>query len=185
MASYDFELILSRPLFESELDPLFQRTQGRVTVGFVHAETPTEHPGQAGCNWPAPSLAAAVMEVIEHVEASAPGLRVLRIETDPLLTMPEIAERVGHSLEMVRLSIRGARGPGGFPAAETSNQRHRMWRWSDVARWYRIDDPRLREARPTAHAINGWLALREVVPDVAPEPMDVASALSAVLRDVA
>jgi hypothetical protein len=54
-----------------------------------------------------------------------------------------------------------------------------------VAAWYGVEDPQLREARPTTQAINGWLALRDVVPDVAPAPEDVTSALSAVITQVA
>lgn len=185
MPNYDFELILSRPLLESELDPLFQRTHGLVTVGFVSELRQAEQTGQAVCAWEAPSLSAAVMEIIEHLEAVAPGLRVLRVEADPLLTMRDIAERVGRTLESVRLSVKGVRGPGGFPAAEISDRTRRLWRWSRVAAWYGVEDPQLREAEPTARAINGWLALREVVPAVAPAPEDVTSALSAVLSQVA
>ncbi|SEG32901.1 hypothetical protein SAMN04489712_104431 [Thermomonospora echinospora] len=193
MPNYDFELILSRPLLEAELDPLFQRTYGNVTVAFVRdmqALRGNEQPGQASCRWQASSLSAAIMEVIEQLEglgpvADAPGLRVLSVEADPLLSMRDIAERVGRSLESVRLSIRGTRGPGNFPASETTSSGHRLWRWSRVAAWYGVHDPQLREAGPTSRAINGWLALRDVVPQVAPAPEEVTSALSAVLSHVA
>jgi hypothetical protein len=182
---YDFELILSRPLFEPELDPLFQRTRGNVTVGFVRDAERADHTGQARCSWHAASLAAAVMEVIGHVEASAPGLRVLRVEADPLLSLREIAERVGRTAESVRLSIKGTLGPGGFPAPEATTPPHRSWRWSRVAAWYDIDVPQLHEAGPTTRAINAWLELREVVPQVAPEPRAVVAALASALRATA
>jgi hypothetical protein len=193
MPGYDFELILSRPLYEPELDPLFQRTRGNVTVGFVRDAEQADHTGQAGCSWHAASLAAAVMEVIGHIEASAPGLRVLRVEADPLLTLREIAERAGRTAESVRLSIKGTLGPGGFPAPETTTgprtarqtAPHRRWRWSQVAAWYGIDGPQLHEAGPTARAINGWLELREVVPQVAPEPRAIVAALASALRATA
>jgi hypothetical protein len=185
MPLYGFELVLSRPLFEPELDPLFQRTRGDVTVGFARDEASAGHPGHAGCSWEAHSLAAAILEVVGHIEASAPGLMVLRVEADPLLSIREIAERVGRTIESVRLSVKGARGPGRFPASETSTPRHRLWRWSQVAEWYGIDDPQVREARPTARAINGWLALREVVPEVAPDPRKVVAALRSAVRATA
>jgi hypothetical protein len=205
MPGYDFRLILSRPLFEPELDPLFQRTRGDVTVGFVRDAEQADHTGQAGCSWHAASLAGAIMEVIGHVEASAPGLRVLRAEADPLLSLREIAERVGRTAESVRLSIKGTLGPGGFPAAETTTApqtepqtashraphpaprtaQHRRWRWSQVAAWYGIDVPQLHEAGPTTRAINGWLELREVVPQVAPEPRAIVAALASALRATA
>jgi hypothetical protein len=184
MPDYAFVLILSRPLFESELDPLFQRTQGQVTVGFipdpVHDTAAADHPGQARCSWPAPCLAEAIITVIVHLEASTMGLRVLEVEADPLLTMRDIAERVGTSLEVVRLSVKGTRGPGNFPRSESTRGDHRLWRWSQVAAWFGVDDAQLREAGPAAHAINGWLALRSVIPEVAPAPGILVSALRAI-----
>ena len=180
MPEYAFALILSRPLFEDELDPLFQRTRGQVTVGFVPNGDAAEHSARARCGWTAPCLAEAIMTVIEHIEASAPGLRVLEVEADPLLSMRDIADYVGTSLEVVRLSIKGTRGPGDFPKSETTRGDHRLWRWSQVAAWFGIDDPQTREAGPAAHAINGWLALRSVIPEVAPAPHTMVSALRAI-----
>ncbi|GLZ12294.1 hypothetical protein Acsp04_25290 [Actinomadura sp. NBRC 104425] len=185
MPGYDFALVLSRPLYEEELDPLFDRTRGLVTVSIITEPQHADRPGSAHCTWQGPTLAAAIMEVVAHVEEAAPGVRVQRVEADPLLTIRDIAERVGRSPDSVRLSITGARGPGGFPAAEMSSAGHRLWRWSKVAAWYGVDDPQLREAQPTAQAINGWLALRDIVPDIAPAPEDVTSALSAVIAQVA
>ncbi|MEO3826719.1 hypothetical protein [Actinomadura sp. B10D3] len=203
MPSYDFALILSRPLYEEELDPLFDRTHGAVTVSIIsephHADRPSaptrHHPideprsaerlGNASCSWSGSTLAAAIMEVVGHVEESAPGLHVLQVEADPLLTIRDIAERVGRSLDSVRHAITGARGATGFPSSEMSTAGHRLWRWSKVAAWYDLDDPQLVEARPTVQAINGWLALRDVVPDVAPAPEEVTSALSLVIPHVA
>ncbi|TDD94505.1 hypothetical protein [Actinomadura rubrisoli] len=185
MPSYDFALILSRPLYEEELDPLFDRTYGAVTVSIISEPQHVERPGNASCTWPGPTLAAAIMEVVEHVETSAPGLHVLQVEADPLLTIRDIAERTGRSFDSVRLAITGVRGAGGFPASEISSAGHRLWRWSKVAAWYGLEDPQLIEAKPTVQAINGWLALRDVVPDVAPAPEDVTSALSLVIPHVA
>lgn len=203
MPSYDFALILSRPLYEEELDPLFGRTHGAVTVSIIsepqHADRPPapahHHPndelrsadrlGNASCSWPGATLAAAIMQVVEHVEESAPGLHVLQVEADPLLTIRDIAERVGRSLDSVRHAITGARGTTGFPSSEMSAAGHRLWRWSKVAAWYGLEDPQLIEAKPTVQAINGWLALRDVVPDVAPAPEEVTSALSLVIPHVA
>ncbi|MFA1543878.1 hypothetical protein [Actinomadura monticuli] len=185
MPSYDFALILSRPLYEDELDPLFDRTHGAVTVSIVSEPEHAQRPGNASCSWPGATLAAAIMEVVEHVEESAPGLHVLRVEADPLLTIRDIAERVGRSLDSVRHAITGARGATGFPSSEMSTAGHRLWRWSKVAAWYGLDDPQLIEAKPTVQAINGWLALRDVVPDVAPPAEEVTTALSLVISRVA
>ncbi|WP_433329336.1 hypothetical protein [Spirillospora sp. CA-294931] len=185
MPSYDFALILSRPLYEEELDPLFDRTHGAVTVSIITEPQHAERPGNASCSWPGRTLAASIMDVVAYIEDSAPGLRVQRVEADPLLTIRDIAERTGRSVGSVRMAVTGGRGPSSFPSSELSSAGHRLWRWSKVAAWYDISDPQLREARPTTQAINGWLALRDVVPDVAPAPEDVTSALSAVIPIVA
>jgi hypothetical protein len=191
--AYDFELILSRPFYEPELDGLFQRTRGQVTVAFVRDIHAADRQGQAACVWESSSLAGAVMEIIGHIEASAPGLTTVRLEPDPLLSMQEIADRVGRSVESVRMAIKGGRATGrfdrpeirrAFPAAETSTP-HRLWRWSAVADWYGIHDPQIREADPTAKAINGWLAIREVIPEIAPDPRSVVIALSTAIRATA
>src|SRR5690606_16964998 len=69
MPSYDFALILSRPFHEDELDPLFDRTHGAVTVSITsdpqHADRPpapahrqsndelrsADRRGNASCSW--------------------------------------------------------------------------------------------------------------------------------------
>ena len=89
MPSYDFALILSRPLYEDELDPLFDRTHGAVTVSIISEPQHADRPGNASCAWQGATLAAAIMEVVEHVEASAEGLHVLQVEADPLLIQAE------------------------------------------------------------------------------------------------
>ncbi|MCD0450318.1 hypothetical protein LO762_14115 [Actinocorallia sp. API 0066] len=178
MAAYDFELVLSRPVFEHELDSLFERTQGYVTVSFVGSAADVTGPANARCSWDAPTLAHAMVEVVAHVEAAAPGIVVRRVEADPLLSAREIAERVGRTVESVRLASTGQRGPGGFPAPE----QHRLWRWSHISAWYGIDDATLDEAAPTTRAVNGWLALREVVPELAPDPRALVQALTRTIR---
>ncbi|ROO91144.1 hypothetical protein EDD29_8891 [Actinocorallia herbida] len=181
MVAYDFELVLSRPVFEHELDPLFERTQGYVTVSFVKSSAEVTGPASARCSWEAPSLAQAMIEVVTEVEAAAPGIIVRRVEADPLLALREIAERVGRTVESVRLASTGQRGPTGFPPPE----QHRLWRWSLISAWYGIADPALDEAAPTTRAVNGWLALREVVPELAPDPRSLVKALTHAIRATA
>jgi hypothetical protein len=61
----------------------------------------------------------------------------------------------------------------------------RLWRWSAVAEWYGIEDSRMREAGPTAKAVNGWLALREIVPELAPDPRTLIAVLTNAVRAIA
>lgn len=83
------------------------------------------------------SLAAAISEAIGQVESVVPGLRVVRVEPDELVTASAIAARTGRSRESVRLLIEHRRGPGSFPPPVAwVEARSRLWRWSDVARWF-------------------------------------------------
>ncbi len=83
------------------------------------------------------SLSEAVIGAIEQVESVLP-LRVVRIQPEELVSASAIAQRTGRSRESVRLLVEGKRGPGGFPAPVAwVDAKTRLWRWSDVARWFR------------------------------------------------
>ncbi len=83
----------------------------------------------------AASLYEAISSAIADAE-SVDGLRVVRIADLDLVSMSEIAARVGRSRECVRLWVTGARGPGGFPSPlNDPDSRYRFWRWSDVSDW--------------------------------------------------
>jgi hypothetical protein len=78
------------------------------------------------------ALATAVRDLISAV----PGLQIVRIEPDELVTMAAIAERSGLSREYIRLLSTNGRGPGGFPAPVTyADHKTRLWHWPDVAHW--------------------------------------------------
>lgn len=85
----------------------------------------------------AASLDKAILSAVADVE-SVDGLRVVRIADPDLVSMSEIAVRIGRSRECVRLWVLGKRGPGGFPAPlNNPHDRYRFWRWSDVEGWLR------------------------------------------------
>jgi hypothetical protein len=78
------------------------------------------------------ALAASVHDLI----FALPGLQIVRIEPDELVTMAAIAERSGLSREYIRLFSTNERGPGGFPAPVTyADRKTRLWHWPDVAHW--------------------------------------------------
>src|ERR1022692_158671 len=82
------------------------------------------------------SFSEALASAIHDVTAAVPGLRVIRIEPDELVTMAAIAERGGISREYVRLLSNTERGPGGFPAPVARvDKKTRLWYWPDVAHW--------------------------------------------------
>jgi hypothetical protein len=126
----------------------------------------------------APSFADAVFSAITDVETRT-GLRVTAIEADPLMSVLDIAERSGRSREAVRQAISGQRARRFPPPVNGPEARHRLWRWSEVAAFYGVDDDRTRQAARVADAFNGWLALRRSVPGLAPSADAVAEAVRA------
>jgi hypothetical protein len=84
----------------------------------------------------ADSFSEALASAIEDVTSAVPGLQVVRIEPDELVTMAAIAKRSGLSREYIRLLSTNQRGPGGFPAPVTyADHKTRLWHWPDVAHW--------------------------------------------------
>ena len=84
----------------------------------------------------AESLMEAILEAIAEVHRAGPGIEVLRVEPDDLVTAADIANRTGRTKESIRLLVGGQRGPGGFPAPVRGiDQRTRLWRWAEVVPW--------------------------------------------------
>lgn len=132
MTEHIFTLVVEGDLEDDHvLDALFEAGCDDATFGTVDGS------GYADFIREAPTFEQAVHSAIRDVE-SAPNLAVLRVEPDDLVTMLEIAQRLGRSRESVRLLIQGKRGPGGFPAPWSHlKARSRLWRWADVAQWAR------------------------------------------------
>lgn len=110
----------------------------------------------------ADSADAAVLSAVSDIE-SVHGLEVLRVADAGLVSMADIARRVGRTRESVRLLITGERGPGGFPPPVTDPRgRYRLWRLSEVERWFKISfggDHESQQGHVFA-AINAGLELR-------------------------
>lgn len=107
------------------------------------------------------NLNEAVLSAVADVER-VDGVRVLRLAGAGLVSIADIAARTGRTRESVRLLVSGARGPGAFPPPVTDPRaRYRLWRWSDVERWFGDSDG-LADAREerVLSAINACLELR-------------------------
>ena len=117
----------------------------------------------------AKSLLDALLSAIVAVE-SVGGLRVRRVETDDLVTVSEIAERLGRTRQSIHQLIAGERGAGDFPAAVSSARgRGKVWDWSEVAMWAGADHDR--EGMTTIAAVNAALALRRARTSLEEKPM--------------
>ncbi len=171
MLEYSFTLVIEGDV-EPHIDALFEAGCEDATFGSVDGVHYADFDREAE------TLNRAVAFAIADVE-SVPGLVVRRVEPDDLVTMSEIAERLGRSREGVRLLIAGERGHGDFPAPVSHlRSRNRLWRWSDVAEWVgEASSADIHSARLIA-AFNAALELRAKAPDLPEEARDTLGSLS-------
>lgn len=162
MGNYEFTLILEGPdvLNDEAAEALFESGCGDATFGEVDGSQYGDFTRKAR------SLAEAVGSAKRAVESAVPGAHVVRVEPEDLVTAADIADRTGRTRESVRLLIAGERGPGRFPPPISHlKSRGRIWKWADVARWFRTelgeDHPSLKEA-DFISALNGALEVRRM-----------------------
>lgn len=169
---HEFTLVFHGELDDRALDALFQAGCDDATVGEVDGV------GYADFIRAAESFGDAIRSAIGQVE-SVPGLTVARVEPDDLVTLSEIAQRLGRSRESIRLLAAGERGTGDFPAPTSHlKARTRLWRWSEVAAWAeRQDQPIDTSSATTIAAINAALTLRKTLGELAPTERKLVSSL--------
>lgn len=131
--TYTFTLVLDgpNPLEDANMDRLYEAGCDDATFG--------ERDGVfiADFDRDAVSFSDALISAIKNVESAVPGLRVVRVEPEDLVTASEIATRTGRSRESVRLLFEGRRGAGEFPRPVAwLADRTRLWRWSEVCQWF-------------------------------------------------
>lgn len=130
MTTHAFTIVLDRQPTEGELEILFASgcddaafsTDGTVSVAEFDRD--------------ASNLATAIVSAVRSLESA--GLTPVRIVDQDLLTLADIADRIGQSRESVRRYTLGTRGPGDFPAPiNPSREGVAFYRWSEVSPWLR------------------------------------------------
>lgn len=131
MRTHVFTLILDRAPSDEDLDRLFEARFDDAIFG-VEGGLVTAQFDRA-----APTLADAIVEAVRGLDSL--GFVAVRVQDDDLLTLADIASRVGQSRESIRRYAVGARGPGGFPSPVNPDRRDgtTFYRWSEVAPWLR------------------------------------------------
>ena len=132
MPNYEFTLIVEGPDLQEDdrIDALYKSGCDDALVGRSHGVQYLDFEREA------PTLEGAMLSAIANVE-SVDGVEVVRIAGAGLVSMADIATRTGRTRESVRLLVEGERGPGLFPApANDPRSRYRLWRSSDVTRWF-------------------------------------------------
>ncbi|MGN9912578.1 hypothetical protein ACTMTJ_34075 [Phytohabitans sp. LJ34] len=87
-------------------------------------------------------VAGVTVQVARRIRHALPHATLVEVDQD-LVSVSDIAHRVGVTREAVRLWVDGRRGPGGFPPPAGSPGSSKVWRWARVAEWlshnYKID----------------------------------------------
>jgi hypothetical protein len=133
MPVFDFALRLNRAPADDEIEALYEVTGGDADVEW----NPDTGYGAVTFNREADTLTVAIVSAVHDVE-QVPGLRVVGAGQDDLVTMLDIARRVGRTRASVRMLVNGQRGPGGFPApALVTTGGEKVWNWPEAAAWLR------------------------------------------------
>ena len=159
MPTYQFTLIVEGPDLQADelIDALYEAGCDDATLGRANGIQYLDFDRRAD------ALEESILSAVADLERIGRGVTVVRLADAGLVSMADIASRAGRTREGVRLLIAGERGPGGFPPPITDpRSRYRLWRWSEVDRWFVTQ---LRE-QPASHddevraAINAGLELR-------------------------
>jgi hypothetical protein len=131
MPTHVFTVVLDRRPTDEELAALFEAGCDDASFGSAHGLA------VAGFDREAPALADAIASAVRAVESV--GLLGLRVLDEDLLTLADIADRIGQSRESVRRYSTGDRGPGTFPPpVNPAREGTVFYRWSEVAPWVRM-----------------------------------------------
>src|ERR1700730_14323920 len=128
MAIHVFTLVLDQQPTDEQLATLVEADCDDAAFGVEHGLAIAEFDREA------PTLADAIAFAVRGVESV--GLRALRVLDEDLLTLADIADRIGQSRESIRRYATGKRGAGGFPPpVNPARGGSTFYRWSEVAQW--------------------------------------------------
>jgi len=159
---YDFSLILSgvAELNENQAEALSAAGCDDATPSVIYGRVWLEFSRMAT------SYKDAVLSAIRDVRRANLGADIERIDDCNLVTLSEIARKIGKTPQYVHQLVTGARGPGRFPPPECHlTDTVLLWAWCAVSLWLtqsKIVRPDVVEDLDTAHLINSALEeLRE------------------------
>lgn len=126
---HDFTLVLDRDPTDDEIDALYETGLDDGMVERGGGNTAVIHVGRD-----ADTLLGAVTSAVLNAEAA--GFTVAAVTSDDLVTLADIAARLGRSREAVRLQATGQRGPGGFPPPMSPDSGWALYSWAQVSAWF-------------------------------------------------
>ncbi|MDG4830467.1 helix-turn-helix transcriptional regulator [Solwaraspora sp. WMMD1047] len=130
MATHVFTVVLDRQPDDNELDALFAAGCDDAAFGAENGLPIAEFDREAE------TMADAIATAVRSLDGV--GVIALRVLDQDLITLADVAERIGQSRESVRRYATGDRGPGGFPPpVNPAREGTLFYRWSEVAPWLR------------------------------------------------
>jgi hypothetical protein len=121
MATHTFTLITDRIPDGPPINATFGRESGYPVADF-DLEAPTLEE----------AITHACHELAQH------GVTAVRVVEGDLVTLADVADRIGQSRESLRRYATAERGPGGFPPPVPAGRSGTLfYRWSEVASWLR------------------------------------------------
>lgn len=154
---HEFVLVLSgvRDIGPRVMDALYEAGCDDATPSMRHGRVYLAFAREA------PSLKDAIFSAIRDVKRAGIGADVLCVDACDLVSLADIARRIGRTRQQVGQYVAGTRGPGGFPAPVCDlTEGHPLWPWCEVARWLWengiIGEEALHESRLVA-AVNSVL----------------------------
>ncbi|GLY22636.1 helix-turn-helix transcriptional regulator [Micromonospora sp. NBRC 101691] len=130
MTTHIFTVVLDRQPTDAELDALFVAGCDDAAFGTENNLPIAEFDREAE------TMADAIATAVHSLDEV--GLVALRILDQDLVTLADVAERIGQSRESVRRYASGERGPGNFPPpVNPAREGTVFYRWSEVAPWVR------------------------------------------------
>jgi hypothetical protein len=131
-STFSFKMVLNREPSGVELDRLFEAGCDDATFSVEYGVAVAEFDRVADTLADAVSTAALAVESV--------GLVPVRVLDEDLVTLADIATRIGQSRESVRRYATGERGTGGFPPPVNPDREGTVfYRWSEVAPWVRMN----------------------------------------------
>jgi predicted DNA-binding transcriptional regulator AlpA len=125
-----FTLVLDQVPTDDQIDALVEAGCDDASFGIEQGLAVAEFDREAAV------LADAIASAVLAIESV--GLRAVRVMDQDLLSLADIADRIGQSRESIRRYATGERGPDGFPPpVNPGGGGVVFYRWSEVAPWLR------------------------------------------------
>lgn len=156
MPDYDFTIIASglNPAAEDFESRFYEAGCDDATIAFQNGHIIVDFTRTAE------TAAEAISSAVHNVRQA--GAHVDRIEPDPMVSLSDIASRIGKTRQAISLYASGKRREGFPPPAMKVTSDSPLWRWTEIAQWLHAQNEISQDAVIFAEAVeqaNAMMAL--------------------------